>query len=395
MFETTSDIANDCHGTPRGDQLDLVLIHNEGGRQHTQEEGSGKADTEWPAKSDDTYVAHMGLVQLFVKVNNSPGDDFFTDPVGCGTTGPLLLYSDGDDEETDREESEAEDEDSDEEYWGELVDWDKGLGGLGWSRKDDPPREEDEDTHDTPRFTTDPMVDINDRRVTAFGQSASHAETLLTRQFRTCLFSISVSGRFVRFLRWDREGVIVSEAIDYKADPMPLATLVWAFTSASDSRRGWDTSAKPSYDPKDEELFRTKVTKHVMRQLSMKGTDPNLANKVEEHYQEKVITKLLVPSVGLEGPLRILVSRPCFVSPSPTGPSMRGYWGVVFKETTQDSDVVFVKDVWRSNVEGAEREVIPCTTSTSREGGTSRRLLPTEMSRLMVSSMRVTTSLPH
>ena len=321
-------MANDYHGATRSDKLDLVLIHKEGGR---------KPDAERLAKGDDIYVTRTGLVQLFVEVNNSPADEFFTDPVGRGTTNPLPLYSDGDDEDKDREASEGEGEGSDEEYWD------------CWAE------EEEEDTHHPRRFTAGPTLDIDDRRVAAFGQSASHVETLLTHQFRTCIFSLSVSGRFVRFLRWDHEGVIVSEAVDYKTDPMPLATFVWAFASAPDSRRGWDTSAKPSYNPNDENLFRTKVTEHVMHQLGMKGTDPDLANKVREHYQEKAITKLVVSSTECE-PLHILVSRPCFVPPSPTGLSMRGYWGVVIKETAQESDIVFVKDVWRSNVEGIERE---------------------------------------
>jgi len=94
-----------------------------------------------------------------------------------------------------------------------------------------------------------------------------------------------------------------------------------------------------------------------MDQLSMQRDNPGLIDKVNEHYQEEVITRLLVPSVEREGELvQVLVSRPCFTSRSPTGRSTRGYWGVVVKENMQESEVVFVKDVWRSNVEGVERE---------------------------------------
>ena len=66
--------------------------------------------------------------------------------------------------------------------------------------------------------------------------------------------------------------------------------------------------------------------------------------------------KLLVPSVEHEGEVQVLVSRPCFTSHSPTGHSTCGYWGVVIGESVQESEVVFVKDIWRSNVEGVERE---------------------------------------
>ena len=323
---------------------------------------SGKADPERLENDDYIYAAHMGLVQLFVDVNDSPDDDSFTDPIGLEATSPLPLYSDGDDEDEDREASEDEDsndEDVEEDYWRAAM----GVWGRRtwdeWSEDDDDDDDygdEGEDAIRTHRFTADPTLDTDARRATVFGRSASYAEILLTRQFRTCVFSLSVSGIFVRFLRWDHEGVVVSEAVDYKADPTPLTAFLWAFASASDSGRGWDGSAQPSHDPQDEDIFRSKVTGHVMRQLGLEWNDPGLVNKVKEHYQEHVIMKLLVPSVELEGePLQVLVSRPCFTSCSPIGRSTRGYRGVVVMGAVEDLEVVFVKDVWRSNVEG-ERE---------------------------------------
>jgi len=305
----------------------------------------------------------MGLVQLFVEIKNSPDDDFFTDPTGLETTTPLPLYfADGDDDDEDEEEDGGSDEDEgdeEEEYWnGDLGGW----GYYRWGNRyeegeDDEDEDEGEHAHRPYRFTADPTLYIDNRRVAALGQNAAYAEILMTRQFRTCVFSLSVSGRFVRFLRWDREGVVVSQAVDYKANPMPLATFLWAFASASNSERGWDTSAQPSCDATHEKLFCDRITEHVMDQLNMQRDDPDLINKVNEHYQEKVITRLLVPSAEREGELvQVLVSRPCFTSRSPTGRSTRGYWGVVVKENMQESEVVFLKDVWRSNVEGVERE---------------------------------------
>ena len=81
--------------------------------------GSGIGDTESPAQGDFTYVARMGLVQLFAEGNDSPDDDFFAHPAGLETTNPLPIYSAANDEDEDRGASEVEGEDSDEEYWNE------------------------------------------------------------------------------------------------------------------------------------------------------------------------------------------------------------------------------------------------------------------------------------
>ena len=149
----------------------------------------------------------------------------------------------------------------------------------------------------------------------------------MTSQFRTCVFSLSVPGRFVRFPRWDREGVTISEVVDYKSNPTPLAHFLRAFASTSHSGRGWNVSAQPPHNPEDELLFRNKVTEHVMFQLNMEKGDKDLANEVNKHHQEKVITKLLIPSAELEGEnLQVLVCRPSFTSSSPIGRSTRGYW---------------------------------------------------------------------
>jgi hypothetical protein len=389
-FKNTSDMSSD-HGTKVScAKPDIVLMHKEdqgsflnhrryvkkAAKEGSVAKGSGKADVGRLARGDYIYVAHMGLVQLSVEVKRSPDDDYFTDPAGLKTTTPLPLYSDDSDDD-DREgdwgngyddDDDDDDEEEDEDDGGEEEDEDG--EDEDEDEEDDVSEEDDESEEDggggedddgylwyhSYRFTVDPTLGTHDPEVMALGQAATYAGLLLDRQFRSCVFSLSVSGNFVRFLRWDREGVIVSQAVDYKTDPMSLATFLWALASASDSERGWDTSAQPSHDPKDEELFRDRVTKHVLYQLNMRRNDPRLADKVNEHYQEQVVIKLLVPSVEHEGEVQVLVSRPCFTSHSPTGRSTRGYWGVVVGESVQESEVVFVKDVWRSNVEGVERE---------------------------------------
>ena len=112
-----------------------------------------------------------------------------------------------------------------------------------------------------------------------------------------------------------------------------------------------------------EDLFRKKVTEHVMYQLNMEKNNPDLANRVNEHYKEMVITKLVVQSAEHQRKsIEILVSRPSFVSYSPTGRLTRGC--VLVKGAAEDSEVVFIEDTWRSNEEGGELEgdILRCLT---------------------------------
>ena len=120
---------------------------------------------------------------------------------------------------------------------------------------------------------------------------------------------------------------------------MPLTKFLWALASALDLGHSWDTSAQPSHDPKDEELFRDRVTNHVVYQLNMRRNNLGIADKVKEHYQEHVITKLFIPSVDHGEEVQVLVSRPCFTSHSPTGRSTHGYWGVMVGGVRRDQEL--------------------------------------------------------
>jgi len=111
-----------------------------------------------------SYVAYMGLVHLFIEVKKGADQDIFTDP----PEGP--------------------------------------------------------EPHDY-KFTVHTLsADEHLRdRITALGQNAHYAHTIQTRQFRTCVFSLSISGSKARILRWERSGVLVTEAFDYEANPQILS----------------------------------------------------------------------------------------------------------------------------------------------------------------------------
>jgi len=235
------------------------------------------------------YVAYMGLVHLFIEVKKDADQDIFIDP----PEGPK------------------------------------------------PPKY---------KFTVDALsVDGGLRtRISALGQNAHYAHTIQSRQFRTCVFSLSISGSRARILRWDRSGVLVTEAFDYKADPQILIDFVWRFVRAKDHQRGFDPTAVTVDSNEDRDLFRKAISSHVQLQL---GLDPEtdkkeLLDEIDRHYYPEAITRLTI------GGSDVWVSRPLWQSHAIAGRCTAGYWGVL----CDTREVVFVKDLWRANAEEVELE---------------------------------------
>jgi len=238
-----------------------------------------------------SYVAYMGLVHLFIEVKKGADQDIFTDP----PEGPEL--------------------------------------------------------HDY-KFTVDTcMWDDSENlrnRTSALGQNAHYAHTIQTHQFRTCVFSLSISGSKARILRWERSGVLVTEAFDYKADSQILVDFVWRFVQAKDYQQGFDLTAATVDSKEDRDLFREAISSHVQLQL---GLDPEtdekeLLEEIDKHCYPGAITRLKI------GGPNVWVSRPLWQSHAIFGRCTAGYRGVL----CDTREVVFVKDVWRTNGREVELE---------------------------------------
>ena len=215
----------------------------------------------------------------------------------------------------------------------------------------DPP---DGDAPPEYRFTTDTSRTYpGDRkaryRVSALGQNARYAHVVQTRQFRTCVYSISVTGATARLLRWDRSGVIVTESFNYKTNPEILVGFVLRFSKATNEQRGFDGSAVAVDSEADRKMFVDAIKGHVEEQLPGLDTE-DIEEEVDRHVWPGAVT-CLIAGAGAEAH-NILVSRPMFTTKGPTGRSTRGYWGV----DRESDEVVFVKDVWRTDVLGMETE---------------------------------------
>jgi len=184
-------------------------------------------------------------------------------------------------------------------------------------------------------------------RISALGQNAHYAHLVMTRKAHIRVFSLMLSGRTARIMCWDRSGVLVTEAFDYKENPRILIDFVWWFVMAEKLQQCFDPMAVVD-DSEDRDSFLVAIRSHAQLQL---GLDPetdkeDLDRAVDDHYYRGVLTRLTI------GNYDIWVSRPLWVAPSVVGRCTVGYWGV----RCDTKGVVFVKSAWRTDGEGVELE---------------------------------------
>lgn len=219
--------------------------------------------------------------------------------------------------------------------------------------------------------------------ITGFGQTSFFAAQMCANQYRDFAFSISLTDETARLLRWDRSGVIFSEAIHYRENPESLCRFLWRFGNANLLQRGADMSVHKRITQAEEALFRDTVKAHVKLQLGL--TDEKEVNKeLEKHYEPGQVCMVEVithwdsedqpPASSSEYRTRgqtqtqaatrkFLVSRPVVSPRSLASRSTRGYWAV----DMQTENIVFLKDCWRVDVETVDIEGL--TLQNLRENG--------------------------
>ena len=72
------------------------------------------------------------------------------------------------------------------------------------------------------------------------GQLTEHAYKVMRRGSRLCVFSVFVCRDFAWLLRWDRAGVVVSEAFNLLEQPRILLNFLYRFARMTDEQRGFD-----------------------------------------------------------------------------------------------------------------------------------------------------------
>ena len=168
------------------------------------------------------------------------------------------------------------------------------------------------------------------------GQLSSYAAALAGSQFRVHTFCVLVCGKYARFIRWDRDGAIVTERFNYMQQPRFLARFFWQYNHLDPRRRGYDTSVS-SIDPEN-----TDIQESYFKFLKMKNP---------AHLKFCI---LRVPGRDeAEDEKQVVVSFPPeYTARSPFGRATRPM--LAFDMARKD--IVFLKDYWRADVDGMEKE---------------------------------------
>ncbi|KAF9472119.1 hypothetical protein BDN70DRAFT_504495 [Pholiota conissans] len=98
------------------------------------------------------------------------------------------------------------------------------------------------------------------------GQQAFFATENFSQQHRNFLFSNFMTPTHAHFLRWDRAGVVVSQASNYKKVPGFICEFLWHFSHMSHEQRGGDMSLVVATKD-DERIFKQASEAHIRTQL--------------------------------------------------------------------------------------------------------------------------------
>ncbi|ETW77003.1 hypothetical protein HETIRDRAFT_454430 [Heterobasidion irregulare TC 32-1] len=181
------------------------------------------------------------------------------------------------------------------------------------------------------------------------GQICSYAGLQLSAQNRFFLFTVVLLGDYVRFIRWDRAGAIVTERVNWRRDPTHLIMFLWRFNSFNDVQRGRDTSlTKPmARDIKRAKKAFDERARFLARLL---GEDEETAQCL--YSSDATFHQFCVTDDDTHRKYYFIASKPHWQSGSPFGRATDGY--IAYDITRQK--LVYLKNSWRYLEDGIEKE---------------------------------------
>lgn len=221
-----------------------------------------------------------------------------------------------------------------------------------------------------------PFMADSDGAEQARGQIAEYAATVMRVQRRQFLFMIVIIGRCARILRWDRVGAVVSEPINFVADPRSMFRFLFKYGNMKDGERGYDPTAELA-SPSDIEQMKTckpQLSKRhqaylddmlsggwLLYKIRIPASDiirpedlkSMKAKSATVSASESPATLELDEGSPSSEPRYFVIGKPRYASNSPTGRSTGAF---VAYDLARDQ-LVFYKDTWRWEDSRTEGEV--------------------------------------
>jgi hypothetical protein len=167
----------------------------------------------------------------------------------------------------------------------------------------------------------------------ARGQIALALTEQMNRQWRTFVFFVLMADPLVYLIRADRTGLIVSAPINFRTEPVSFLKFLWRYNHLSAEERGMDPTVQLVTDPKDIALAKEKLSPHV-----------------STRKQGRPVFTVQVPDTTK--PREVLVWGSLYDAESLTGRCTR-----VFAAWDREAGKVqFLKDMWRTDTQGMEKE---------------------------------------
>ncbi|KAI1784358.1 hypothetical protein LXA43DRAFT_1042940 [Ganoderma leucocontextum] len=199
---------------------------------------------------------------------------------------------------------------------------------------------------------------VAEKRREVLGQILSYVELAFKYQQREFVFMVLFLGRYARVVRFDRSGIVASEKIDYAERGAELTTFLVRYARLGPTNRGHDPTAS-----------RISRTDPLWEQLKTHGADA--AKKDSEDHVQKLFNetldeqwpwwKLSVPDEESGVKRWFAVGKPHFYAGGVACRGTRGYVAAPLNddgEVDPEAEFVYLKDAWRVDHEGMEKEGI-------------------------------------
>ncbi|KAF8967491.1 hypothetical protein BDZ97DRAFT_1803556 [Flammula alnicola] len=163
------------------------------------------------------------------------------------------------------------------------------------------------------------------------GQIAYYGTVWCARQYRLHCFLVWLGDPYVRFIRLDREGGIVSRRFNFRMHGSVLREFLWRFSHLTPTQRGWDPTVHLA-TPEEEALAREKLAEWAPT-------------------KERQVFKIDIPG---DGSVHQVLAWGPIAQPlhSLTGRATKGYpvWDL------STNQLAFLKDSWRAVGPDLEKE---------------------------------------